>query len=326
MTGPAPAVAACRVAVRRALTDLPHGSLVLVACSGGTDSLALAAAAAFEVPRLGGRVGALVIDHGLQAGSAEVSLRAATQCRDLGLDPVEVLPVQVARSGDGPEAEARAARHTALEAARRRLGAAYLLLGHTRDDQAEQVLLGLARGSGARSLSGMPRARGRLLRPLLDVDRSVTREACAAQGLTPWEDPHNADPAYRRVRARGLLRELEAQLGPGIGAALARSADLLRDDADALADLAASARADLGDGPWPVRALQALPVAVRRRVLRLLLLEGGAGAGSLSAAHVDAVDALLTAWRGQGPVALPGLRQAQRHGDRLSVSPTRRVQ
>nr|WP_246783894.1 tRNA lysidine(34) synthetase TilS [Cellulomonas persica] len=231
-----------RCAVTDALADLPDDALVLVACSGGPDSLALAAGAAFAVPRSGRRVGAVVVDHGLVPGSAEVAARAAEQCRALGLDPVLVVPVQVTGTG-GPEAAARAARYAALEQAADESGAAAVLLGHTLDDQAETVLLGLSRGSGARSLAGMAPVRGRLRRPLLGIRRQDTLAVCAVLGLEPWHDPTNAgqpgDPLRSRVRAH-VLPVLERELGPGVAQALARSATQLREDADAL-DAAAAA-------------------------------------------------------------------------------------
>jgi len=252
-------VAAVRAAVGSALADVPEGATVLVACSGGPDSLALAAATAFVAGRRGRarwRAGAVVVDHGLQPGSADVAGRAAAACRELGLDPVEVARVEVAGPG-GPESAARDARYAALDAAARRLDAAAVLLGHTRDDQAEGVLLGIARGSGARSLAGMAPARGVLRRPLLGLTRAQTVDACAALGLEPWHDPTNAggagDPLRSRVRAH-VLPVLERELGPGVAAALARTAELLREDADALDALAAEllARATLpSDAPPP---------------------------------------------------------------------------
>jgi tRNA(Ile)-lysidine synthase len=299
---------------------------VLVACSGGADSLALAAAVAFEAPRSGLSAGAVIVDHGLQEGSAAVAQRCAEQCRHLGLDPVEVVTVQVSTTGSGPEAGAREARYQAFDQVAERVGAVLVLLGHTRDDQAEQVLLGLARGSGARSLSGMPARRGRYLRPLLGVARTTTVGACAAAGLEPWVDPHNSDPAYGRVRARALLPLLEAELGPGTVAALARSADLLREDADALDDLAGVARAELGAAPFDANLLLSLPRAVRTRLWRLLAVEAGTPAGALLASHVEALDTLVTRWRGQGPVDLPGHVQGSRHAGRVIVRATRRVE
>lgn len=322
MTGPHRAIAETRLAVRRELAQVDFGGLVLVACSGGADSLALAAAVAFEAPRAGLTAGAVVVDHGLQDGSPAVAGRAADQCRRLGLDPVEVVTVRVGSSGSGPEAGARDARYQAFEEVAERLGAVVVLLGHTRDDQAEQVLLGLARGSGARSLAGMPVRRGRYVRPLLGVPRTTTVAACEAVGLSAWVDPHNSDPAYGRVRARALLPLLNAELGPGTAAALARSADLLREDADALDDLAAAARDQLGQGPVDASVLLALPRAVRTRVWRLLALEAGCPSGSLIAGHVEALDTLVTSWRGQGPIDLPGHVQGSCRGGRVFLVAT----
>ncbi|WP_124344046.1 tRNA lysidine(34) synthetase TilS, partial [Cellulomonas algicola] len=247
MTGPDRRVADVRRAVTAAVADLPDGALVLVACSGGPDSLALAAATAFVADRSvrrGPRVlraGAVVVDHALQPGSADVAARTAAVCRSLGLDPVVVERVVVDAPG-GPEAAARHARYAALDAVAERLGAAAVLLGHTLDDQAETVLLGLARGSGARSLAGMPRVRGVLRRPLLGLRRTDTVGACAALGLDPWHDPTNAGaaddaPLRSRVRER-VLPLLERELGPGVADALARTAEQLREDADTLDTLA----------------------------------------------------------------------------------------
>lgn len=338
MTGPDPAVAAVRSAVRADLEALlatspgtrssgahpPVAPRVLVACSGGPDSLALAAATAFVAPRLGIGAGAVVVDHGLQPGSAEVAARAAAQCEDLGL-PARVRTVAPA----GPsEAAARDARLAALEAAAREDGAAAVLLAHTLDDQAEQVLLALARGSGARSLAGMPATRGVLRRPLLGVRREVLARACAAQGLDPWHDPtnHPAGGGARRSRVRHeVLPALEDTLGPGVAAALARTADLLRADAEVLDALAAELHAAAlraADGrvldTLDAGVLAAAPAALRTRALRRALLAWGAPAGSLHAAHVAAVDALVTRWSGQGPVDVPGLRVVRRCG-RLSA-------
>ncbi|HET9020720.1 MAG TPA: tRNA lysidine(34) synthetase TilS [Ornithinibacter sp.] len=316
---PDAATAAIRLAVRQALATLRPGDLVLVACSGGADSLALAAATAVEAPPQGLRAGAVVVDHGLQPGSAEVAAAAAGQLRDLGLDPVEVVPVSVVASGEGLEAAARTARYAALDAAATRHAAAVVLLGHTRDDQAEQVLLGLTRGAGSRSLSGMPAARDRYRRPLLGVSRAQCRESAAAEGLRWWDDPMNEDPAHLRVRARRALADLERDLGPGVTAALARTASLLRDDADLLDDLAETAVAGLGPAPWQVEALAGIPRAVRTRVWRRLVVAAGAPAGQVGTRHTDACDRLLTAWHGQGPVHVPGDLRVERSGGLVSI-------
>jgi tRNA(Ile)-lysidine synthase len=302
--GPAPAVAEVRVAVRRVLAELPAGALVLVACSGGADSTALAVATAFEAPRAGLRAGLLTVDHQLQAGSGEQASRVEAWAEKLGLAPVEVLKVDVGRAG-GPEAAARTARYAALDDAAARHSAAAILLGHTLDDQAETVLLALARGSGARALAGMAPKRGVYQRPLLGVTRATTRAACAAEELPTWDDPHNIDPAYARSRLRALWPALEDAVGRGAVAGLARSASQLRADADLLDELAADLRATVtADGALDAVALAAQPAALRTRVLH-----GWGGAlcgGAPTASHVEALDALVMAWRGQGAVGLPG--------------------
>ena len=310
-----PAVASVRRAARASLTDLPAGSLVLVACSGGPDSLALAAAFAAEAPRAGLRAGAVVVDHGLQDGSDEQVRVAAKRCVELGLAPVETVTVSVdRRDRSGLEAAARAARYDAFDRVAGERGAVVVALGHTLDDQAETVLLGLARGSGGRSLAGMPAQRGHFRRPLLGLRRATTVAACEALGLEPWDDPHNASDEFARVRVRtSVMPALTDALGPGVPEALARTAAMLRSDADAL-DLWAASVPD----PSDVAALSELPVAVRTRVLRRAAIEAGAPAGSLTAAHIDSVDALVVAWHGQGPVSLPGGLEARRACDRLS--------
>ncbi|SDF58282.1 tRNA lysidine(34) synthetase TilS [Klenkia brasiliensis] len=306
MAGPDPAVAAVRSAVRPGLTGP-----VLVACSGGADSLALAAAVAFEAPRAGVPAGAVTVDHGLQPGSAERAATTAGLLRDLGLDPVLVRRVRVGTAG-GPEAAAREARYAALSAAAGEHGAR-VALGHTRDDQAETVLLGLGRGSGPRSIAGMAGSRPPWWRPLLGLPRASTRAACTALGLPVWDDPHNTDPAFTRVRLRTeVLPLLEDVLGGGVAAALARTADLLREDTEALDELAAAV-AD----PTDCAALAPLPAALRRRVLRRWLLE--AGTGDLAAVHLHAVDALVVGWRGQGRVDLPGGGGVVRASGRLAL-------
>jgi len=305
VAGPAAPVAEIRVAVRHVLTELPDGALVLVACSGGTDSTALAAATAFEAPRAGLRAGLITVDHQLQPGSGLQAARVAAWAGELGLAPIEVVPVLVGRDG-GPEAAARTARYAALDGAADRHGASVVLLGHTLDDQAETVLLALARGSGPRALAGMPARRGVYRRPLLAVTRAVTRAACAAESLPIWEDPHNTDPSYARVRLRALWPALEDAVGRGAVTGLARSARLVRADAELLDSLAIGVRAAVtgGDGALDAAALAKEPVALRTRVLHAWVAELTGGAATAS--HVDALDALVVAWHGQGPVALPG--------------------
>jgi len=336
---PHPAVARIRRAVRELLDAAPPGERY-VAVSGGADSLALAEAVAHVEHRRHSKVTALVVDHGLQEGSAKVAAIAAATARGLGADDARVLTVDVSGPG-GPEAAARRVRYAALRA--ELPDGALLLLGHTLDDQAETVLLGLGRGSGARSLAGMPLLDPPLARPLLNVPRAVTVEACAALGVSPWQDPHNTDPRFTRVRLRTeVLPLLDDVLAGGVPAALARTAAQLREDSAALdglaADLLAAASRAPSDGdparaggtpdtggPRPqldVETLASAPAALRRRVLRRWLLD--ANVREVTDAHLRSVDALIGVWRGQGGTWLPGGLVAHRAHGRLTVNPPER--
>jgi tRNA(Ile)-lysidine synthase len=362
VAGPHPDVAAARRAVRAALADLPPGARVLVACSGGADSLALAAATAFVAPREGWLAGAVVVDHRLQAGSGEVAARAAEQCRGLGLDPVTVQEVEVdggarGTGAGGPEAAARTARYAALADAAAQADASAVLLGHTLDDQAETVLLGLARGSGARSLAGMPAARGLWRRPFLGLRRAQTEEVCLAVGLDFTRDPTNTasgpwraadgSPLRRAAVRDHVLPALAEALGPGVVEALGRTADHLARDADLLDGLAeellgralAAAGVDGDGGPahgpgahgpadggspglvLDVSVLAEAHPALRSRALHAAALRAGATPGALAAVHVDALDALVVRYHGQGPVPLPGPVVGARRCGRLTLAP-----
>ena len=303
-------MADARRAVREMIEELnlDSGSLFLVACSGGPDSMALAAACAFELPRAGHRVGAVIVDHGLQAESAEVASQAAERCQQLGLDPVRSVKVAVQKSGDGLEAAARDARYQALEEVRAELAASYVLLGHNRDDQAETVLLGLARGSGLRSISGMPKvdSERRLARPLLDISREDLRQSCTDQGIKFWDDPHNQDEVFARVRVRKLAEKLEQSLGPGFQAALARTAELAFEADEFLTN---EARAQLGriasGSGLPVKKLLEMHAALRRKVLQLHL-QSIAGS-SISRSQVLEAEQLVINWHGQKKLDLSGI-------------------
>ncbi|HET6651771.1 MAG TPA: tRNA lysidine(34) synthetase TilS [Nocardioides sp.] len=319
-------MAAVRRAVRRCLDQVPdpEGGVGLVACSGGADSLALLAAAVFEARRLALRVIGVTVDHGLQPGSATHADRVVAQMAGLGADETVAVRVCVEPAGLGVEAAAREARYAVLEEVAQRTSASVVLLGHTRDDQAETVLLGLTRGSGGRAIAGMRAAYDVFRRPLLDVARSQTEQACRAEGIAYWEDPHNQDPRFTRSRVRHtVMPMLEAELGPGVAETLARTAEQLQEDVAALDAIAAAAHDEVA-GPDGLRVdgLLALHTAVRRRVIRLAAVAAGASPGELFRVHVVAVDELVTAYRGQRWVDLPGHLRATREGPLLRFRPT----
>jgi tRNA(Ile)-lysidine synthase len=305
-----PAVALVRNAVDLFVErqHIAEGSLVLVAVSGGADSMALASAALFVADKRAIRVAAAVIDHGLQSGSADVAERTAAVLRDRGCDTVVVLRVDVGTEG-GPESAAREARYLGLMGISNELGASMILTGHTRNDQAESVILGLVRGSGPGSVRGMPWFDGIIGRPLLDVTRETTVAACAAEGIEPWDDPHNDDPTFTRVRIRNtVLPTLEAELGAGIVDALARTAELLRDDDDALdllaAGMARSVITTEGGVSLEVATTASRPRALRTRIIRLAAAE--AFMTTLSHGQTLAIDALLVDWHGQKAIDVTG--------------------
>lgn len=321
---------ACSLAVRASLTSFIDEAgappALIVGLSGGADSLALALTTIDVAARAGIPVVTVTVDHGLRAGSGEEARRVADLAASLGARGV-VETVAVDGPG-GPEGAARDARRAALRAVAQREGAP-ILLGHTMDDQAETVLLRLARGSGPSSLRAIaPVSRDddgvTWLRPLLGLRRTDTEQACAQAGLTPVEDPTNdIDGPWRAADGRPLRRSalrhraipaLASALGVDPVPALARTAALCAADDDALSQwagaLAASAMPGEGhdsEEAHPSLAVSDLlgaPRAVRTRALREAAR--AAGLRALSSAHVDALDDLVVAWRGQGPIDLPG--------------------
>ena len=318
-----PSVAAVRQAVRRTLADLDPGDTVIVACSGGADSLALLAATVFEGQRESWQVIGVTIDHGLQDDSADQADRVVAQMRVLGVAESVTARVRVEAPGIGPEAAAREARYAVLAQIAERFSARAVLLGHTLDDQAETVLLGLARGSGGRSLQGMRRAFEVYRRPLLDVPRTDTETACLVQGIEFWSDPHNDEERFSRVRVRTrVLPLLEQKLGPLVAATLARTADLLRADTSYLDSVASSALETVREGDGlSAAALEPLAEAIRSRVLRLAAVEAGVPSAELFHTHVVELDRLVTDWHGQKWVDLPGHLRAVRHEGLLTFKP-----
>jgi len=313
------AIVAIRNAVKPHLAQLEAGDVLFVAVSGGADSLALAYAILAESQPLAITAIAVTIDHQLQSGSSAQAEKVEKQLKEFGYEKVITEKV-VVDSKSGLEAGARDARYQALSACAEKEKATKIFLGHTRDDQAETVLLGLARGSGTRSLSGMAVENGMYIRPLLNITRTETEAACREIGIDPWNDPHNGNTEFSRVRVRTeILPIMEAKLGPGIAAALARSASILRDDADALDALAQNeiSQSDLAN--LDCEHLSMLARAIRSRILRAAIYAAGAPQGSITADHLAGVEALVTSWRGQGALSLPGGVKVERISGRLSL-------
>lgn len=266
------------------------------------------------------RVVPVVVDHGLQSGSDEIAQRASDELKRLGFTEIFCARAHVTVS-DGLEASARRARYQIFHTALENYGAKFFFLGHTLNDQAESVLLGIARGSGTKSLSGMPQVNLPFIRPMISLSRATTESACKEAGVIPWEDPHNSDHRFARVRVReNILPILESEIGPGITEALARSAKILREDADALDLWAAQIFAEMDPLDLEIEALAKLPLAIRARTLRLAIYAAGAPSGSISADHLAPIEALVTDWKGQGASSLPGGVKVSRISGRLSLS------
>ena len=317
-----PAVYAIHQAVKPATwIDLLPGTPIVVACSGGADSLALlaAAVAVAERPVIG-----VTVDHGLQDGSADHAQRVVGQMAGLGVTETVSVRVQVDPGGKGPEAAAREARYAVLAEVAARFESGAVLLGHTFDDQAETVLLGLTRGSGGRSISGMRREFEVYRRPLLGITRAQTEAACRAEGIEWWEDPHNTDPSFTRSRIRNtVLPMLERELGPGVAAALVRTADQVRIDVSAL-DRMANAEMQTYDPEvgFHISRIESLDKAVRTRMLRLATLAAGCPPGELFAVHVDALETQV--WNSDHlpkTIQLPGHVSAIRSGNTVRFVP-----
>jgi len=265
--------------VECAITDaadlFPRGASVLVACSGGADSVALAAALARCADALGVRLAIGHVDHGLRIDSSRdaEAVRALAQRLDVPFHLACLEPLDTSRLG--LEAAAREERYRALASLAQRAGADRVATAHTRRDQAETVLLRLARGGGPGALAAIRRVRPLaervlLVRPLLDVPREATEAYCASRDLAVSTDPHNADPQRARARLRQLFPVLASALNPRLEEALAGAARLAADE-DTLLDAQARSALDAArtsDG-FRVAVLAALPTALARRALLL---------------------------------------------------------
>lgn len=312
-------ISLARRAVRESLKALHPGDHIIVAVSGGADSLLLAYCVNLEAEKDAFQITSVIVNHQLQENSAEIAEVAKRELLKLGLDRVEIIPVKVMKE-NGLEADARTARYAALETYAKKIRATGIFLGHNQDDLAESVLLGLTQGAGTKSLAGMSVHDGKYLRPLLTLSREQILQACEEAGITYWSDPHNDDERFTRVKIRkNILPIMESEIGPGIRDALARSARIFREDSDALDQLTDEIYATI-DNPYSIDilVLEKLPSAIRKRVIRRAL--ASLGAARLSSEQIGWVEALISQWHGQGAVALPAGVTARRESGRLALS------
>ena len=304
-----------RRAVRPHLADISIGDRILVGVSGGADSLALAISLHAESEDRQLHIIPVILNHNLQSDSREIAERTLVTLNSLNITGGIIRDLQVEIT-DGLEASARRARYAEFTKVAEEFGADAIFLAHTHNDQAETVLLGLARGSGGKSLQGMAPRNGYYHRPFLNLTRATTEEICRENGAEFWSDPHNDSEEFLRVKVRKkLLPYMEELIGPGIADALVRTATILRQDGEALDEIANSYT-----GGLDCANLAALPIAIRSRVLRAAIYAAGAPSGSISADHLAPVEALVTEWNGQGATSLPGGVKVERISGRLSLS------
>ncbi len=303
-------------AVQNLLKDFDAGDLVLVGCSGGADSLALAWTTLVVGKRLELKTGAVIVDHQLIPESNSVALNAKKQCEELGIQEVIIKKVNVEQNHEGLEAAARIARYEAFENVLHETNAQAILLAHTQDDQAETVLMRLTRGSGAKSLSGMAKVSGKYLRPFLHLRKKLVHDSLDLIGLKAWQDPANTDHQFLRVKVRHeLMPKIVEVLGESAISSLDKTSQLLRVDNQALEELAQQffdSQKDVKTNGLEISELEKLPEAIRTRVLRIFAIASGVHPGPFSFEHIEAIDALVKNWHGQGNVDLPGFIQATR--------------
>ncbi|MCF2706663.1 tRNA lysidine(34) synthetase TilS [Arcanobacterium haemolyticum] len=332
MSAPHHAIAASRRHVREALTQAGAGtgSRLVVAVSGGSDSMALALAAAYVARHEGMLVTTITVDHGIREESYDEARGVCRTLADLGIADSRVARVDVAHYKGGPEGSARQARYDAIAQVSAEFERPFVLLGHTADDQAETVLLGLGRGSGARSIRGMSVV-GRLpghpevtaVRPLLRLRREALREGLRSEGVSWVDDPTNdpdsswttasGEPLRRSAIRHTVIPALNEALGPGVVEALARTAQMLHEDEEALSAWARS-YADACEDGVEIAHMRSLPTAVRRRVLRLVAIRSGARAGDLTHWHIRHLDDLVMGAGGSRRIDLPGVCALTRGG------------
>ena len=299
-------------AVNNLLKDFEPADNILVACSGGADSLALAWTSQVVTKRIGLNLIAVIIDHQLIKESSQVAQDAKKKCKDFGIEKVVIKQIEVKDDKDGLEAAARKARYEAFEELVNEFNAKAVLLAHTQDDQAETMLMRLTRGSGAKSLSAMKEVSGKYLRPFLHIRKQVLVDALEKENISYWQDPANTNYKFLRAKVRHeLMPKLIEVLGDSAIDSLDRTSGLLKEDNEALESIALESYEKLNK-ELKVQELEKLPTAIRKRVIKIAALNSGVTPGPFSFEHIEAIDALVTNWRGQGNVDLPGFIQASR--------------
>jgi tRNA(Ile)-lysidine synthase len=299
-------------AVDNLLKDFEPADNILVACSGGADSLALAWTSQVITKRIGLNLIAVIIDHQLIKESSQVAQDAKKKCEDFGIEKVVIKQIEVKDDKDGLEAAARKARYEAFEELVNEFNAKAVLLAHTQDDQAETMLMRLTRGSGAKSLSAMKEVSGNYLRPFLHIRKQVLVDALEKENISYWQDPANTNYKFLRAKVRHeLMPKLIEVLGDSAIDSLDRTSGLLKEDNEALESIALESYEKLNK-ELKVQELEKLPTAIRKRVIKIAALNSGVTPGPFSFEHIEAIDALVTNWRGQGNVDLPGFIQASR--------------
>lgn len=310
-------------AVNELIKNFEPADTLLIACSGGADSLALAWASKVVAKRLDLNVIAVIIDHQLFNESFQVALNAKEQCENFGIEKVLIKKIEVKENKEGLESAARSARYEAFEQLMIELNAKAVLLAHTQDDQAETMLMRLTRGSGAKSLSAMKEVSGKYLRPFLHIRKKELVEALQKEGITFWQDPANTDYRFLRAKVRNeLMPKLIEVLGESVIESLDRTSDLLKEDNEALESIAFKNYQDLNK-ELNVEVLIKFPAAIRKRIIKIAALDSGVNPGPFSYEHIEAIDALVTNWRGQGNVDLPGFIQASRVNQTIRFNSSR---
>ncbi len=304
--------------------DLTADDGIIVALSGGADSVSLLAALD-QLRRDGGlpqelSLLAAHVNHGLRGEEAdrdEAFVRNLCERRGI---PLEVLSVNVAEQalkGEGIEAAGRRIRYGFFRRLQQRYGYRYIATAHNADDQLETVLLNLTRGSGLQGLCGIPPVRDGIIRPLLGCSREEIEAYCADNGLAYVQDSTNTDTAYRRNLLRHKVLPVLKEINPQLGAASIRLTESLREDEARLSRLTRDLlqNAARPDGQYDRGVLLCSPPALLRRALKLVMENAG---GDPEERHVQLLESALRA--GDGAVQIPGEVTATVKGDRLTAA------